>query len=253
MNRTRKYAVVLVAGVALGLLPVKIALCVDGPRDQSAKGTDSWNDGMSFAGGLLGELAFRDGDDFGPPGPPPDGDHDRRPPPPRGGRGPDADRHQPPGPPRDGDRDRPRLGPPDGDRRGPGMPGEPGPMGTCGMGMPMPMGPEPGPDLEFMKDHDPEMYKVMKEDRDLEHRTMELVTQYRRASGDERTKIKQQLEETVNKHFDVRQQRRTLELKRLEGELQRLRETIDRREKARKEIVEKRVTRLLGTERELDF
>ena len=77
--------------------------------------------------------------------------------------------------------------------------------------------------------------------------------QYRRASGDERTKIKQQLEETVNKHFDVRQQRRTLELKRMEGELQRLREVIDRREKARKEIVEKRVTELLGTERELEF
>ena len=78
-----------------------------------------------------------------------------------------------------------------------------------------------------MKDRDPEMYKVLKEDRDLEHRTRELAMQYRRASSDERTKIKQQLEETVNKHFDVRQQRRTLELKRLEGELQRLRE-VDR-------------------------
>ena len=107
--------------------------------------------------------------------------------------------------------------------------------------------------MESIKDRDPEMYKVLKEDRDLEHRTRELVEQYRRASGDDRSKIKQQLEETVSKHFDVRQQRRTLELKRLEGELQRLREVIARRDKSRKEIVEKRITTLLGTERELEF
>jgi hypothetical protein len=97
------------------------------------------------------------------------------------------------------------------------------------------------------------MYKVMKEDRELEEQTEGLTMQYRRASSDERTKLKQQLAETVNKHFNVRQQRRTLELKRLEGQLQELRATIDRREKARKEIVEKRVFELLGTERELEF
>jgi hypothetical protein len=39
-----------------------------------------------------------------------------------------------------------------------------------------------------------------------------------------------------------------LELKRLEEELQRLRESVDHRTKARKELVEKRVSDLLGKE-----
>ncbi len=69
----------------------------------------------------------------------------------------------------------------------------------------------------------------------------------------QREKLKPQITELVNKHFDVRQQRRSLELKRLEDELQRLRETIDRRSKARKEIVEKRVSELIGREDDLRF
>jgi hypothetical protein len=70
--------------------------------------------------------------------------------------------------------------------------------------------------------------------------------QYRNATQTERGKIKSQVNELVNKQFDVRQQRRTLELKRLDEELKRLRELADRREKARKELIEKRVTELLG-------
>jgi hypothetical protein len=97
------------------------------------------------------------------------------------------------------------------------------------------------------------MYKLLKEDQDLEHQTRELVMQYRRAPSDQRDKLKAQITELVNKHFDVRQQHRSLQLKRLEGELQRLREVIDRRSKARKEIVEKRLSELIGHEDELRF
>ena len=57
----------------------------------------------------------------------------------------------------------------------------------------------------------------------------------------------------VGKQFDVRQQRRNLELKRLEDELQRMRDIVDRREKTRKEIIQKRVTEVLDLDRELDF
>ena len=93
------------------------------------------------------------------------------------------------------------------------------------------------------------MFALVKKDMELERQTRELAMQYRQASTDEREKIKPQIEEVVGKHFDVRQQRRALELKRLEQQLQQLRETIDRRSKARKEIVERRVSELTGQRR----
>jgi len=90
------------------------------------------------------------------------------------------------------------------------------------------------------------MAKLLQEDIDLDRQSRDLVLQYRKASSQERDKIKALVVETVNKHFDVRQQRRALELKRLEEELQRLRESVEHRAKARKELVEKRVSDLLG-------
>ena len=95
---------------------------------------------------------------------------------------------------------------------------------------------------------DPEMVKLMRADMELELQSRELATQYHSASKEDREKIKTQIVELVNKQFDVRQQRRTLELKRMEDELKRLREALDRRTKARKELVEKRVSDLVGPE-----
>ena len=77
--------------------------------------------------------------------------------------------------------------------------------------------------------------------------------QCRRATSDDRPKLKKQLEDLVAKHFDVRQQRRALELKRLEAELQRLREAMERRQKAREKLIQERVTDLVGHEEEPAF
>jgi hypothetical protein len=135
---------------------------------------------------------------------------------------------------REGDRD--RMGPPFSDRS-------------------MPMGPPrwPHEDWGSMEKNDPEMYQLLKSDMDLDRQARELAMQYTRAPKDQREKIRQQVQELVDKHFEVRQQRRSLELKRLEDELKRLREAMERREKARKELVGKRVTSLLGTDDEVGF
>ena len=234
MTRMKKCAVVLAAGITLGLLSAKIAVSADGPADRSAKGGDLWDAGGPPSGGRLGELAFRDGEDSGPPGPPRDGE-DRRPPPRRREQGPEADRHQPAG----------RMPP---DQPGGGRPGGPGMPDMAHDGM-APF----APNWERMQNNDPEMYKLVKEDMDLERQSRELAQQYRRAPSEQREKLKQQIEEVVNKHFDARQQRRSLELKRLENQLQRLREAVERRAKARKELVEKRVSDLIGREDEAGF
>jgi len=92
------------------------------------------------------------------------------------------------------------------------------------------------------------MFKAVQADRDLERQTRDQAEQYRHAGKDEQTKLREKLVETVNKHFEVRQQLRNLEVKRLEQELKQLRDKIDQREKNRKEIVAKRVIELTGAD-----
>jgi hypothetical protein len=117
------------------------------------------------------------------------------------------------------------------------------------------MGPPrwPHQDWRSIEKNDPEMFTLLRQDMDMERQTRELAMQYRQATKDDREKVKQQIEELVGKHFDVRQQRRALELKRLEQELGRLRETMERRSKARKEIVERRVSELTGQGDDMGF
>jgi uncharacterized membrane protein YccC len=104
--------------------------------------------------------------------------------------------------------------------------------------------------LQSLKTRDPELYKATQEDRDLERQTHDLAEQYRRASKDEQAKIKEKLVDIVTKHFEVRQQLRNLEVKRLEQQLKQLRDKIDQRAKNRKEIVEKRVVELTVADEE---
>lgn len=226
-------------------------------------------------------------DRVGPPGGPREGppdDGDRNGPPADGRRrmGPRGEPRQ--GPPGDDDRGGPRpggpgMGPgqgrpgmgPGGPGMGPGGPGMApggpsgapaggpmgGPMGGPGMGPgmggPGMAGPAGRGELQFLEQHDPEMYKLVKADMDLERQTGQLAMQYRQAPTDQRAKLKEKLKNLVGKHFDVRQERRVLELKRLEAELQRLRESMDRRLKAREKLVEERVADLVGREEETGF
>jgi len=106
---------------------------------------------------------------------------------------------------------------------------------------------------DALEKNDPEMYKLLQADFDLEVRERELVIQYRQAPIAQRAAVKQQLAELVDEQFGVRQERRLLELKRLEEELKRLRKAIDDRNEARKGLVGKRISQLLGEEDDLDF
>jgi hypothetical protein len=104
-----------------------------------------------------------------------------------------------------------------------------------------------------MRIRDPEMYKLTKADEELDRQSRDLAVQYRQAPPEKREQIRRQVEQVVNRHFEVRQERRLLELKRLKAELQNLQEAIDRRTKARKELVEKRMSDLLGSEERPKF
>jgi hypothetical protein len=123
-----------------------------------------------------------------------------------------------------------------------------------GPGMPQmtPYAPERGGYGEMPPD-DPEMRELVGQDAELERQTFQTAEQVRRAGGDERDRLKTQLAELVNKHFNVRQKRRELQLKRMEDELKRLRDAISQRNESRGSIVKNRLAELVGDPQNLEF
>ena len=104
------------------------------------------------------------------------------------------------------------VGPPDG---GPGVQSrrvvKVGPNVMFGPpdGMPGEQPPDMGPHrlwlsngMDSLRETDPEMFKLVKEDADLGRQSFDLAQQYHRAVGDQREKIKGLIEKTVDKHFD---------------------------------------------------
>jgi hypothetical protein len=190
----------------------------EGPRRGPPEGREA---GRREGDKDRGRRARRDdGDDSNRRGPR-DGDRDGRrpPPPPRE----DGDRRGPPPPPRE-----------DGDRRGPPPPG--------GFGLEM-------AHMERLKQDDPEMFALAKSDMEMEQQKRQLVEQYHRAANDtDRDQIRGKLTAVVENHFAVRQERRELEVKRLEVQLQRLRDSLKKRGEERQKIIERHLSQLLGND-----
>ena len=135
--------------------------------------------------------------------------------------------------------------------RGGNVPGPPdGPPGASRGPIFLPGAPNGPPGMPA---YDPPMHKLDMEEFELSRKTTELTMRYRNAPAEEREQVKKELTESVNRHFDVRQERRELQLKRLEEELQRLRESIQARNEAREQIVNRRIAELLGDKDDLSF
>lgn len=100
---------------------------------------------------------------------------------------------------------------------------------------------------------DPEMRRLLDEDAALDGAALQKAQQIRQAQPDERDALKKELEKILNLHFDARQKRRELQLKQLDEELKRLRKAIDERNDSRKEIIDKRLSELIGEPRDLEF
>lgn len=97
------------------------------------------------------------------------------------------------------------------------------------------------------------MGELFEQDRQLDRQSHELGDQFRRAPNQEREELRGKLREVVEKHFNIRQERRRLELRRLEEELGRLRESIEQREENRSSIIQRRLNELTGEDRGLSF
>lgn len=102
-------------------------------------------------------------------------------------------------------------------------------------------------DLLAMQKNDPQRFERRMEQRKLDYHASELAEKIRGAGDNQDTSSERQdLEDVLGKLFDLRETDREAELKRLEDELTRLKETMKKRKAGKAKIVEARMKELLG-------
>ena len=101
---------------------------------------------------------------------------------------------------------------------------------------------------------DPETRALEEKEQKIAEEVQKIADQYKSATDkEERAKLKKQLEELSGQQFDIRQQYRGLEVKHLETELARIRDSIQKRTENREQIIKRRVAQLVHEEDDLEF
>ncbi len=101
--------------------------------------------------------------------------------------------------------------------------------------------------LEDLQKDDPVRYERELKIRDLERQSRELSEGYRKGQDEAaRRAMRANLSNVIAQLFDLREINRQDEVKRLEAELRRLKETLDQRQKNRAGIIERRIQQLTG-------
>jgi len=107
--------------------------------------------------------------------------------------------------------------------------------------------PMPGP-------FDPETRALNEKEHKIAEDVQKITDQYKSSKDkEERAKLKKQIEELAGQQFDIRQQYRGLEVKRLENELARIRDSIQKRTENRDQIIKRHIAQLLHEEEDLKF
>ncbi len=108
-------------------------------------------------------------------------------------------------------------------------------------------------DLLAMKQNDPKRYERRMSQRKLDYRANELAEKIRGAGENQDTTAeRKELKDVLGKLFDLREEDREQELKRLADELTRLKETMAKRRESKDKLVERRMEDLLGEGMEWD-
>lgn len=101
-------------------------------------------------------------------------------------------------------------------------------------------------DIEGMKKNDPERFKLLQKDFELDRKIKGLVRQYKAETNSEQKEaLKKEISELCVKHFEVRQQRRELDLSRMKAWLNQIEQDIDKSRQNKDKIIEQRINSLL--------
>ncbi len=109
-------------------------------------------------------------------------------------------------------------------------------------------------DLEDMKQHDPEYYNESKKQADLEKEERRLTGLYRTAKTEvEKQSINKKLMVLLDQLFDEKLRLQKLDVRELESELSSIKRDIERREKNKQKIIERRLAELKGEDEDLEW
>ena len=101
-------------------------------------------------------------------------------------------------------------------------------------------------DIEGMKRNDPERFKLLQKDFELDRKIKDLVRQYKSETNSEQKEVlKKEISELCTKHFEVRQQRRELDLARMKAWLNQIEQDINKSRQNKDKIIEQRINSLL--------
>jgi hypothetical protein len=87
----------------------------------------------------------------------------------------------------------------------------------------------------------------------MEHEARRLAREARNASGAERSRLQQDLRESLDEIFDLKLDQRRLRVERLTEELEKQRNLLGQRSSARQEIIQRRINELMGEGDALDW
>jgi len=103
-------------------------------------------------------------------------------------------------------------------------------------------------DTRELKERNPEEFRRRQEIGGLENETWQIADKLRKADGDNRARLKEQLAEKLGTLFDAREQQRARELAELEKRVAELRQALEKRRQNKEQIVGKRAQQMLGEE-----
>jgi len=108
--------------------------------------------------------------------------------------------------------------------------------------------------LQEMQKSNPEAYEEMKKERGLEMQAFQLGEKIRGTEDTaEKDKMKAELKPVLGQLFDLREKRKDQEIARLEADLKRLREQVEKRRTNKESVVERRLRELSGEEPDDDW
>lgn len=101
-------------------------------------------------------------------------------------------------------------------------------------------------DMSTLRQNDPELFKLISVDAELDRKVKELVRQYKSAKDEkQKENLRKKISESCQKHFEVRQQRRELELNRMKAWLNQMEEGVKKSRENSEKIIQQRVSNLL--------
>lgn len=101
-------------------------------------------------------------------------------------------------------------------------------------------------DIENMRKNDPDRFKLLQADAEMDRKIKELVFQFKKEKDEAKKEtLRKEISELCVKHFEVRQQRREMDLARMKAWLNQMEQGIEKSRQNKDKIIEQRIKFLL--------